>query len=202
MYHKMIAGVLLLFMTACQTTIPLDDLRKKKKSVSTQKLTLSQAIAEGNLEQADTLYLDFRGEYPESDRIPNLMLKLSQAHIDQKEYLLARYYAESYISDYPDGKRVDLAWFLRLKSLFSHLTAKGSGEVQQGHFEEEIKAFMANPVYRKYHAKADSLLKKYQEIRRQHNEELALYYEKLGKEKAAAFYREKSKALEKSRQKE
>jgi len=195
MYRIVMTGVLLLILAGCQTTIPLDKLAANKKQEQVSNLTLDQAIKQGKLEQADNLYLDFRGKHPESNKIPGLMLRLAKAHMEKKEYLLARYYAESYITDYPDGRRVDQAWYLRLKALFLHFTSKGNEEALNGQFQQEAEAFIANPAYRKYHAKARAMLKKSQQIQYQRNEALAKYYEKQGKHKAAAFYREKNKAL-------
>jgi len=162
---------------------------------------MNEAISQHELEYADNLYLDYRGAHPDSDKLPSMMLKLAQAHITQKEYLLARYYAEAYITDYSDGKRVDQAWFLRLKALFLRAISKGSAETLVEQFQEEAAVFIANPAYRKYHAKARAMLKRSQNIQYQRNEVLALYYEKHGKKKAAAFYRDKNKALKLQRKK-
>lgn len=196
-----VIGFVLFSSTGCQKTIPLDTLVTKKRTNVTKKLTMNEAISQHELEYADNLYLDYRGAHPDSDKLPSMMLKLAQAHITQKEYLLARYYAEVYITDYSDGKRVDQAWFLRLKALFLRAISKGSAETLIEQFQEEAAAFIANPAYRKYHAKARAILKRSQNIQYQRNEVLALYYEKHGKKKAAAFYRDKNKALKLQRKK-
>ena len=192
-------GITLLCATGCQKSMPLDTLIATKKSKVSKKLTMSEAIRQDELEYADNLYLDYRGKNPESDKLPAMMLKLSQAHIKHKEYLLARYYAEAYITDYPDGRRVDQAWFLRLRTLFFRFKSKGSGESLGKQFEEEAIAFTANPLLKKYHAKVQKMLKVAKEIQHKRNEALAVYYEKRGKHKAAAFYRERNAPQKKSK---
>ena len=201
-YLLIVISIALLCSTGCQKSIPLDTLVAKKKSKVTKKLTMGEAIRQGELEYADNLYLDYRGENPDSEKLPPLMLKLSRAHIEHKEYLLARYYAEAYITDYPDGKRVDEAWFLRLKSLFLRFKLKGSGESLGKQFQEEATAFIADPALGKYHAKVRTLMKISKKIERQRNEALAVYYEKLGKHKAAAFYRERNRVSSEIEKKE
>ena len=196
--------VLLLGSVGCQKSIPLDDLVKTQKETmpaqkSAQKLNMNEAIKQHKLAYADNLYLEYRGEHPDSRKIPAMMLKLSKAHIKDKEYLLARYYAETYITDYPDGKNVDQAWFLRLKALFLRFRSPGSVDSLGEQFEEEAVAFISDPFYRKYHAKVREMLKEAKKIQYQRNEALALYYEKLGKPKAAAFYRQKNKSLKKKK---
>lgn len=207
--HKKSVYFLVLFTlmfgsAGCQKSIPLDALIATKKTnastlKSAKKLSMNEAIKQHELEYADNLYLEYRGEHPESSRIPAMMLKLSRAHIREKEYLLARYYAESYITDYPDGKDVDMAWFLRLKTLFLRFRLPGSAESLGEQFREEAAAFISVPAYRKYHAKARKMLKETKRIQHHRNEALARYYEKLGKPKAAAFYRHRDEVPKKKK---
>ena len=203
-YSLVVLCMILLGSVGCQKNIPLDSLtaaRKQNASIqkSTQKLSLDEAIKQHKLAYADNLYLEYRGEHPDSSKTPAMILKLSKAHIREKEYLLARYYAEAYITDYPDGKNVDQAWFLRLKALFLRFRSPGSVDSLGEQFEEEAVAFISDPFYRKYHAKVREMLKEAKKIQYQRNEALALYYEKLGKPKAAAFYRQKNKSLKKKK---
>ena len=198
-YLLAIMGIALFGAMGCQKSIPLETLTTKKKSNVTKKLTISEAIRQGELEYADNLYLDYRGKNPDSQKLPSMMLTLSQAHIKQKEYLLGRYYAEAYITDYPDGRKVDEAWFLRLKTLFLRFRSQGSGEDLGKQFQEEAGAFVENPLLRHYHAKTKKMLKTFKEILYQRNKALAEYYEKHGKHKAAMFYREKNILLKKEK---
>ena len=203
-YGLTLLCILLLGSVGCQKSIPLDNLVEARKQdtptqKSTRRLDLNEAIMQHKLEYADTLYLEYRGEHPDSRKIPAMMLKLSKAHIKEKEYLLARYYAEAYITDYPDGKNVDQAWFLRLKALFLRFRSPGSVDSLGEQFQEEAELFISDSFYRKYHAKVREMLKETKKIQYQRNEALALYYEKLGKPKAAAFYRQKNKSLKKKK---
>ena len=203
-YGLAVLCMVLLGGTGCQKSIPLGSLATAHKQntstrKSTQKLGLDEAIKQHKLVYADNLYLAYRGEHPDSGKIPAMVLTLSKAHIKEKEYLLARYYAEAYIADYPDGKNVDQAWFLRLKALFLRFRSPGSVDSLGEQFQEEAEAFISDPFYRKYHPKAREMLKETKKIQYQRNEALALYYEKLGKPKAADFYRQKNNLLKKKK---
>lgn len=181
---------LLLFSVGCQTTIPLDDFRKKKDVSTEQNLTLDQAIALLKLERADNLYLDFRESHPESPATASLMLRLSKAHMELKEYLLAKYYAESYASDFPDGKRIEEAWYLQLRSLFLRFKdTKESSEDLFRRFTAAAEVYVSEAHARRYRDKVKEMIRESQVLQKQRNDAIAMYYEKHGKHKAAEYYR-------------
>jgi len=195
-YFFTVISIVLLCSTGCQKTIPLESLAKAKKTKTLKHLSMQEAIRQHELEYADNLYLGYREKNPDSETIPALMLRLAKAHMQQREYLLARYYTESYIRDYPDRKNVDEAWFLRLKSLFLRFQSEGSAENLEKQFQGEAAMFVEDPAYRKYHEKVREMLEEAKEMQRQRNEALAVYYEKRKKPKAAAFYRNKNEETE------
>ncbi len=174
---------------------PQEAPKPKIKKVKNQKniFILDKAIQEKRLEEADSLYLSYRGEHPESKQLPGYMLKLSKAHMEIGEYLLARYYAESYISDYPSGKRIDEAWFLRIKSLFLRFKEIDHSQTLADQLREESKAFLAYFTHSSYRTEIKKMLEVSQQIIQEKNEEIAAAYERMGKKKAADYYRNKNK---------
>ncbi len=159
--------------------------------------TVSAAIKSGDLELADKLYLKFRGKYPDSDRLAGMMLDLAKAHMDAQEYLLARYYTEAYIREYPGGIRADKAWFLRTKSLFLKYKNQDSSPDIADRFKSESKAFLKTFPKSKYIEEIKSLQEQMREMLIKKNEEIAKTYEKMGKLKAAQYYRNKNKDQDK-----
>jgi len=193
-YSSLSASIaLVLLLAACSSTAieAIDAPRTKQRD--SDKVTINAAIQSKQLELADKKYLTFRGQHPESDRLPTLMLTLSKAHMKAKEYLLARYYAEAYIRDYPSGKRVDQAWFLRIKSLFLRFKSNDSSEVLADKLKEESQVFLSYFTRSTYRANIKKMRKESQKIIRARNEEIAQAYERMGKKKAAKYYRNKNK---------
>lgn len=182
---------LFLGLTACQTTIPIDKVIRKKHTIPAH-VTLNEAIEKKVLVRADDLYLEFRENNPDSKKLQKLILRLSKAHMDNREYLLSRYYAEAYIRDFPDGKKTYEAWYLRLKSLFLRIkTSNGSDSDLVKQFQDESRVLLENMDSSQYRQKIKELQEKTKTIVYRYHQKLAKYYEKLGKFEAAEFYRGK-----------
>jgi len=192
-FYFVILGFLTFICLGCSsTTSPVTPSSTGIKKVSSKK-SIESAIADKDLVLADDRYLAYRGEHPESKRLPGYMLKLSKAHMDIGEYLLARYYAESYITDYPSGKRIDEAWFLRIKSLFLRFKEVDPSQPLADQLREESKAFLDYFTHSTYRTEIKKMLEVSQQIIQKKNEEIAAAYERMGKKKAAAYYRNKNK---------
>ena len=179
-------------MVGCSTAA-IEHIDKPQERKIKKSLTIETAIKHKDMEAADKLYLAYRGKHPESNKLPSYMLKLSKAHMKKKEYLLARYYAEAYITDYPSGRRVDQAWFLRVKSLFLRFKDNSSSQSLADQLREESKLFLDQFTRSKYRVEIKKMRKESQEIIKARNEEIAQAYERMGKKKAAEYYRNKNK---------
>jgi len=155
--------------------------------------TLESAIEKRDLVLADKRYLAYRGAHPESSKLPTYMLQLSKAHMEIGEYLLARYYAESYIREYPTGRRIDQAWFLRIKSLFLRYKENDSSQALADQLRAESRDFLSRFGKSPYRKEIKTMLAESQKIIRARNEEIAKAYERMGKTKAAEYYRNKNK---------
>jgi len=165
----------------------------KKKSLSYFKNNIKIAIKDKDLDLADQLYLDMRDEYMESTSVPNIIFKLIDAHIDAHEYLLSRYYSESYIKDYPEGRRVQYASFLKVKSLFLRFKNNNNKQEIIDQLELELKDFLSYYTKGKYSLKVKKMKTEFEAIKENETEKIAMTYEKLGKLKAAEYYRSKLK---------
>ena len=143
------------------------------------------------MEFADKLYLDMRDQYIESDSVGGVMFQLAKAHMSAREYLLSRYYCEAYIKDYPDGRRLSYAWFLRVESLFLRFKNGNSKQALADQVEQELKMYRSYFGRNKYSSKIKKMTKEVEKIKENQNEKIALAYEKMGKPKAAEYYRSK-----------
>jgi len=195
-YRQCLAAILYVsvccvFLTACasEATVAAPE---RDRAQQHSGMTVEAAIKSRDLVLADERYLAYRGAHPDSSKLPGLMLKLSRAHMEIGEYLLTRYYAEAYITDYPTGRRVDQAWYLRVKSLSLRFENNDSSQELADMLAQECKDFLSHFRRSSYRTEVQEILKVSQERIRKRNEEIALTYEKMGKMKAAAYYRKKN----------
>jgi outer membrane protein assembly factor BamD len=138
----------------------------------------------------DEAYVTFRNTHENSPKIPGMIVRLAKRHIAAKEYLLARFYCDEYRRDYPSGPKRDEIEYLRVKAGILHAEAQQDDRMMQ-QAEAEAKQFLS--IFRRspYRKKVQALLTDMRTRQNARYEELAKYYEKKGKPKAAAFYREK-----------
>ena len=79
---------------------------------------MMKKIASGNLEKADNIFTSLESEHISSPLIPQAMLILMQAHMDNEEYLLAQFYLDEYMKRYGSFKNRQLAQFYKIKAAF------------------------------------------------------------------------------------
>ncbi len=73
-------------------------------------------IKNGNLESADNFFSSLQSEHINSPLLPDAMLILGQAHIKNKEFVLADYYFDEYLKRYGTQSILDYIAFLKLKT--------------------------------------------------------------------------------------
>ena len=176
---------------------PLMATQPVKSNLSILNDTNSQYVEYKNkpktaLDLEDEKFLSIRRRNSEDKILPNYTLELAQKHIDIQEYILAQYYIKVYLRDYSDCGNLDKAWFLGIKSLFLKLKIS---ESQEGLLEEIQRLgddFMYEFPQSTYIKEMKNILDKSMLIEYDRNNDIANYYEKMGKPKAAALYRAKN----------
>ena len=145
-----------------------------------------------NTAAEDEAYVAFRTAHENSPKIPKMIVRLARRHLEAGEYLLTRFYCDEYRRDYPSGPDRDTIEYLRIKAeMLRAGTEHDEGMMQQA--EAEAKQFLATFRRSPYRKKIRQLLDELHTRQNARYEKLARYYEKRGKPKAAAFYREKIK---------
>jgi len=189
--EKAYISILVIAFAGC-VSVPKESIVEPNQSVSKHQNRITKAILENNLELADKQYLALRGEHEKSKLISELILKLCEAHIDADEYLLARYYSDAYINDYPSNSKVAYAEFLKIKATFLRFKNSSSGQSLVGQLIQESQFFLDNYSSSKYLAELKAMMIEFHQIRKSRNEQIALSYERIGKPKAAEYYRAKN----------
>ena len=155
---------------------------------------MADLIAFGSLEKAGDAFASLRSEHVQSPLIPEALLMLANAHIEQEEYLLANFYLDSYIKRYGTKANIDFAKFLKLKA--NYMAFKQPNRDQKLLMETIDKArvfrsAMARSAFEPYAATMATTL---QIAEGAMNREIADLYIRLDKPGAAEIYRERSGA--------
>lgn len=72
----------------------------------------------GDLESADSYFSSLQSEHINSPLLPESMLMLGQAHLIQKEYLLANFYFKEYSKRYGNNTNEDYISYLQLRAYY------------------------------------------------------------------------------------
>ena len=157
-------------------------------------------VSVGDLDKADDYFTSLQSEHFASPLLKEAMLILAQAHMDEEEYLLAKYYLDEYIKRFGDPKSIQFAKFLKIKASF--LAFKNINRDQKLLQEtiEEAEKYKQEYPSSEFLPMVDTILTKLTMAQYVLDEEIAALYERRGKPKAAQFYRNRLKNswLEKS----
>lgn len=72
----------------------------------------------GDLDAADSYFSSLQSEHINSPLLPESMLILGQAHLKEKEYLLADFYFKEYLKKYGNAANADYIAYLQLKAYY------------------------------------------------------------------------------------
>ncbi|WP_458699548.1 outer membrane protein assembly factor BamD [Sulfurospirillum sp. 1307] len=75
-------------------------------------------IKDFDLEEADKNYTSLVSEHISSPLLPEAMIILAQAHMQEEEYLLANFYLDEYIKRFGNSKNSEYARFMKIKANF------------------------------------------------------------------------------------
>nr|WP_233707783.1 outer membrane protein assembly factor BamD [Helicobacter aurati] len=89
----------------------------------------------GNLETADSYFSSLQSEHLNSPLLPESMLALGQAHLNNEEYILSDFYFKEYLKRYGNSSNADYISYLRLKS---HLYAFKNSSKDQRFMSDSI----------------------------------------------------------------
>jgi outer membrane protein assembly factor BamD len=147
-------------------------------------------IRAGHLARADEWYASYRSEHEESRGIPTAIVMLAQAHLRAREYLLTRFYLNEYRRDFPSGQERAGVEYLGLRSLYLQYRSMQDDRIGAA-FYAQAKAYRQIFPHSSYRAKVRKLEREMHRIQNKRYRDLARYYARIGKAKAAAIYQAK-----------
>ena len=152
-----------------------------------------KSVSSENLDKADEYFTSLESEHISSPFVPEAMLILAQAHMDNEEYLMANFYIDEYIKRYGTIKRKEFAEYLKIKASF--LGFKNINRDQKL-LQDTIKNALN---YKKRYANSefvplvDTILTKLYMTEYVLNKNIMLLYQRRDKSNAAKIYEEKLK---------
>lgn len=146
-------------------------------------------VSNGSLERADGYYSSLQSEHISSPLLAEATMIMAQAHMAHEEYLLAEHFLNEYIRRYatPEGK--EYAEFMKIKAKFLALPHPGR---DQGLIDESLKSietFKLNYPYSQLTPLVNTMETQLQLAKGVLNGQIAGLYERLGKPKAAEYYK-------------
>ncbi|NPA03411.1 MAG: outer membrane protein assembly factor BamD [Epsilonproteobacteria bacterium] len=150
-------------------------------------------ISQGDLDRADDYFTSLQSEHFTSPLLKEAMLILAQAHMDNEEYLMAKYYLDEFIKRFGNEKNIEFAKFLKIKASF--LAFKNINRDQKLLKEtiKEAREYKKLFPQSEFNPMVDTILTKLVMAEYVLNEEIAALYKRRGKKEAAKFYEEKNK---------
>ena len=187
-------AALMLLLVGCSGTPPTPTRVPKTQSAAPKTAenlgNIPLLIRAGKLAQADEVYAAWRTEHDDTPQVPRTIIALAKAHMVAGEYLLARFYLNEYRRDFPSGRERDRIEYLAVRTLFLQYRQTKDDRLIAP-FRAQAKAFRGMFPRSPYRSKVQNLTVKMRQMQNAHYRELAQYYERRGKPKAAAFYQGK-----------
>ncbi len=150
-------------------------------------------VSINDLDKADEYYTSLQSEHFASPLLREATLIMAQAHMDNEEYLMAKYYLDEYIKRYADSKKEEFAKFLKIKASFLAFKSINRDQKLLRDTIAEAKSYKEEYPHSEYRALVDTILTKLYLAQYVLDSEIASLYERRGKSKAAKIYREKIK---------
>ncbi len=110
--NVLIVASLVAFMSGCAS---------KDKEVFNMPATywyeeIAKQIKSQDLEKADSFYTSLASEHIESPLLPDAMMMLANAHMQDEEYVLANFYLDEYLKRYGSKANADHVRFMKIKA--------------------------------------------------------------------------------------
>ncbi|MDN5377177.1 MAG: outer membrane protein assembly factor BamD [Sulfurospirillum sp.] len=150
-----------------------------------------KSIKDADLEKADDMYTSLSSEHVASPLLPEAMLILAQAHVEEEEYLLANFYLDEYIKRFGNEKKSEYARFMKIKANFDSFPSPNRNQQLMLDTITQIKDFIQKYPNSKYRAMVETMLVKVRLGNYYLNQNIASLYHRIDKPEAAKVYEEK-----------
>jgi outer membrane protein assembly factor BamD len=150
--------------------------------------TLRALLAKGELKMADEAYVRYRRGHPNTPQTAVLVAEMADAHLQAGEYRLARFYVNEYRRDFPSGKERERIEYIVLESYDRPLKKRFHPD-QADAYIQSAKAYTARYPHGAHRSEVQQRIRVLARQRDDYYRDLANYYQRRGKPKAAQIYR-------------
>ena len=148
-------------------------------------------VRAGELDKADDAYASLASEHVASPLLPSALMTLAKSHGESEEYIMSKFYIDTYIKRYAKSTNIEYLKFLKLKSNFQALKKPKRDQKLILDTIESSNAYIKQYPTSLYNPLVHTMLTKLYLANLSLNRDIAKLYKKTGKEQAAKIYEEK-----------
>jgi outer membrane protein assembly factor BamD len=192
MYLKILTSLLitLLFFTGCSTKAENAN-ESFNKPAAFWYQQIIKYIRSGELDKADDAYASLSSEHVATPLLESALMTLATAHNDNEEYMMARFYIDTYIKRYAKSTNIEYLKFLKLKSNYQALKKAKRDQKLILDTITGAKEYLKKFPDSSYNPLVNTMLTKLYLADLTLNRDIAALYKKTGKKKAAKIYEDK-----------
>lgn len=154
---------------------------------------IAKEIKSQDLEKADSLYTSLASEHIESPLLPEAMMMLANAHIQDEEYILANFYLDEYLKRYGSKANADHVRYMKIKANYEAFPNPNRNQQLLLDTINQTKDFIAKYPNSKFRPLAETILVRLQMGEYFLDENIKDLYTRVDKPEAAKVYDEKLK---------
>ncbi len=185
-----------ILLTTSMVALMMSGCAAKKKEVFNMPATywyeeIAKEIKTKDLEKADMLYTSLASEHVESPLLPEAMIMLANAHMQDEEYLLANFYLDEYLKRYGSKTNADHVRYLKIKANYEAFPNPNRNQQLLIDTIKQTKEFITRYPDSKFKPLAQTILVRLELGEYFLNQNIKDLYERTDKEDAAKRYDEK-----------
>ena len=154
---------------------------------------IAKEIKAQDLEKADSRYTSLASEHIESPLLPDAMMMLANAHIQDEEYVLANFYLDEYLKRYGNKANADHVRYMKIKANYEAFPNPNRNQQLLLDTIVQTKDFLAKYPNSKFRPLAETILARLEMGEYFLNENIKDLYNRVDKPDAAQLYDEKLK---------
>jgi len=147
-------------------------------------------IKDFDLEEADNLYTSLSSEHVSSPLLPEAMMILAQAHMEEEEYLLANFYLDEYIKRFGSSKTSEYARYMKIRANFESFPNPNRNQQLLLDTMAQTKEFVDKYPNSKYRPMVETMYVKLKLGEHFMIKNIADLYTRIDKPEAAKIYQE------------
>ena len=187
--NVLIVASLVAFMSGCAS---------KDKEVFNMPATywyeqIAKEIKSQDLEKADSFYTSLASEHIESPLLPDAMMMLANAHMQDEEYVLANFYLDEYLKRYGSKANADHVRFMKIKANYEAFPNPNRNQQLLIDTINQTKDFLARYPDSKFRPLAETILLRLELGEYFLDSNIKDLYSRVDKPEAAKAYDEKLK---------